>query len=164
MRSSSRCSVDAAKQLLLCARFRALGLTVHEGFVRLAHSHNRQKDSTKMSWGQKKHTDAIIRAKYAEMKAREGPTQDGRPLSTTLGLRSGSLEEERRAPTSASLVGNDMNIVRHISPSAPPRNCSASAPAAPARLSVSASLFCSLRSETADWDCSSGSCYHSVTG
>ena len=66
-----------------------------------------------MSWGQKKHTDAILRAKYEEAKAREGPSEDGRPMSTTIGLRSGALEKERRAPTSASLVGNTMNIVRH---------------------------------------------------
>lgn len=36
----------------------------------------------RMSWGQKKHTDAILRAKYEETKAREGPSPDGRPLST----------------------------------------------------------------------------------
>ena len=38
---------------------------------------------------------------------------DGRPMSTTIGLRSGQPGRERRAPTSASLVGNTMNIVRH---------------------------------------------------
>lgn len=65
-----------------------------------------------MSWGQKKHTDAIMRAKYAEMKAREGPMEDGRPMSTTIGLPSGAPQVEQRAPTSASLVGNTMNIVR----------------------------------------------------
>lgn len=31
-----------------------------------------------------------------------------------IGLRSGALDKERRAPTSSSLVGNTMNIVRHV--------------------------------------------------
>ena len=51
--------------------------------------------------------DAIIREKYAETQARLG-------LATgcTVGLRQGAQSSERRAPTSASLVGNTMNIVR----------------------------------------------------
>lgn len=61
--------------------------------------------------------DAIIREKYAESQARAG-------LATgcTIGLRQGALTSERRAPTSASLVGNTMNIVRSRSALSPLRN------------------------------------------
>lgn len=71
-----------------------------------------------MSFGQKKHTDAIMRERYAEMKARDGPSEDGRPMSTTIGLPKGAPQVEQRAPTSSSLVGNTMNIVRGRTPTA----------------------------------------------
>lgn len=108
-----------------------------------------------MSWGQKKHTDAILRAKYEETRAREGPSMDARPMSTTIGLRSGHPGKERRAPTSASLVGNDMNIVRHPAalplPAAPCvlLSLSGNAPA----VSLCASLARSSP-HTRSWSCS----------